>query len=166
MSPYRNRLIATDAVMIVVAIGIGLLISSRASEWAIDPTLAIYGSPAAIGLLWIALLVVRGSYDRRILGLGSEEVRRAVSATLALFAIVAGLSYLIRADISRAYAFISLPLGLLLIGFARVWMAPMALPRAQAREILIKNNRDWASTNQPSPCRQTESRKLRGIPSD
>ncbi len=105
--------------MIVVAIGIGLLISSRASEWAIDPTLAIYGTPAAIGLLWIALLVVRGSYDRRIIGLGSEEVRRAVSATLLLFAIVAGLSYLIRADISRAYAFISLPLGLLLIAFAR-----------------------------------------------
>ena len=119
MSPYRNRLIATDAVMIAVAIGIGLLISSRASEWAIDPALAIYGSPVAIGLLWIALLVVRGSYDRRLLGLGSEEVRRAVSATFALFAIVAGLSYLIRADISRAYAFISLPLGLLLIGFAR-----------------------------------------------
>ena len=119
MSPYRNRLIATDAVMIVVAIGIGLLISSRASEWAIDPTLAIYGTPAAIGLLWIALLVVRGSYDRRIIGLGSEEVRRAVSATFLLFAIVAGLSYLIRADISRAYAFISLPLGLLLIAFAR-----------------------------------------------
>ena len=119
MSPYRNRLIATDAFMIAVAIGIGLLISSRASEWAIDPTLAIYGTPAAIGLLWIALLVVRGSYDRRVIGLGSEEVRRAVSATLLLFAIVAGLSYLIRADISRAYAFISLPLGLLLIAFAR-----------------------------------------------
>jgi len=119
MSPYRNRLIATDAAMIAVAIGVGLLISSRASAWAIDPTLAIYGTPAVIGLLWIALLVVRGSYDQRIIGLGSEEVRRAVSATLVLFAVVAGLSYLFRADISRSYAFVSLPLGLLLIGFAR-----------------------------------------------
>ncbi len=119
MSPYRNRLIVTDTAMIAVAIGVGLLISSRASEWAINPTLAIYGTPVAIGLLWLALLVVRGSYDRRIIGLGSEEVRRAVSATLVLFAIVAGLSYLIRADISRSYAFASLPLGLVLIGFSR-----------------------------------------------
>jgi exopolysaccharide biosynthesis polyprenyl glycosylphosphotransferase len=105
--------------MIAVAIGVGLLISSRASEWAINPTLSIYGTPAVVGLLWLVLLVVRGSYDRRIIGLGSEEVRRAVSATLVLFAVVAGLSYLIRADISRAYAFVSLPLGLLLIGFSR-----------------------------------------------
>ncbi len=119
MSPYRNRLIVTDAAMIAVVIGVGLLISSRASEWAINPTLAIYGTPVAIGLLWLALLVIRGSYDRRIIGLGSEEVRRAVSATLVLFAIVAGLSYLIRADISRSYAFASLPLGLVLIGFSR-----------------------------------------------
>lgn len=38
-----------------------------------------------------------------------------VSATLYTFAVVAGISYLIRADISRAYAFVSLPVGLLLI---------------------------------------------------
>jgi len=105
--------------MVVIAIGIGLLISSRASEWAIDPTVAIYGTPVAIGLIWLLLLLLRGSYDRRVIGLGTEEVRRAVSATLILFALVAGLSYLIRADISRAYAFVSLPLGLLLIGLSR-----------------------------------------------
>ena len=119
MSPYRNRLIFTDLAMITMAIGIGLLISSRASEWAINPTLAIYGTPVVIGFLWFSLLLVRGSYDRRLIGLGTEEVRRAISATLVLFAVVAGLSYLIRADISRAYAFASLPIGLVLIGFSR-----------------------------------------------
>jgi len=119
MSPFRNRLIATDSFMIVLALGVGLLISSRASAWAIDPTLAIYGTPIAVGLLWLLLLLTRGSYDLRVIGLGTQEVRRAVSATLVLFATVAGLSYLIRADISRAYAFISLPLGILLIGFSR-----------------------------------------------
>ncbi len=119
MSPYRNRLIITDSIMIAVVIGVGLLVSSRASEWTINPTLAIYGTPVAIGFLWLALLVVRGSYNRKIIGLGTEEVRRAVSATLVLFAVIAGLSYLIRADISRAYAFASIPLGLVLIGFSR-----------------------------------------------
>jgi exopolysaccharide biosynthesis polyprenyl glycosylphosphotransferase len=122
MSPFRTRLIVTDAVMITAALAIGLFISSRASSWAIDPTLAIYGTPVVIGLLWLTLLFLRGSYDRRIIGLGTDEVRRAVSATLILFAVVAGLSYLIRADISRAYAFVALPLGLFLICFSRfVW---------------------------------------------
>jgi len=85
----------------------------------IDPLLAIYGTPVAIGVLWMAMLVLRGSYDQRFVGVGADEIRRVVSATLYTFAVVAGVSYLIRADISRAYAFVSLPLGLLLILLAR-----------------------------------------------
>jgi len=134
MSPFRNRLIVTDAIMIGIAIGVGLLISSRATEWAINPVLAIYGTPVAIGLVWLALLLFRGSYDRRIIGLGTEEVRQAVSATLVLFAVVAGLSYLFRADISRAYAFVSLPVGILLIGFSRFgWRQWLYRQRAAGR---------------------------------
>jgi exopolysaccharide biosynthesis polyprenyl glycosylphosphotransferase len=100
---------------------VGLLVSSRASQWAIDPTLAIYGTPVAIGLIWLLFLAMRGTYDQRIVGLGTEEIRRVVSATLYVFAVVAGLSYLVRADISRAYAFVSLPLGLVLITAMRFY---------------------------------------------
>ena len=134
MSPFRKRLIVTDVVIVAIALGTGLLISSRASQWAIDPTLAIYGTPVVIGLLWVALLIGRGSYNRRIIGLGTEEVRRAISATLVLFAIVAGTGYLFRADISRAYAFVSLPLGIVLIGFERfAWRQWLYRERKQGR---------------------------------
>lgn len=119
LAPYRARLITTDACAIGIAFAVGLLVSSRASTWAIDPTLAIYGTPVAIALLWLSMLALRGSYDQRTIGLGTEEIRRVVSATLYTFAVVAGISYLIRADISRAYAFVSLPLGLLLIVVGR-----------------------------------------------
>jgi exopolysaccharide biosynthesis polyprenyl glycosylphosphotransferase len=119
LAPFRRRLVATDAVVVAAVILGGLLISSRASTWAIDPALAIYGTPVAIGLLWLAMLALRGTYDQRTIGLGTEEIRRVVSATLYTFAVVAGLSFLIRADISRAYAFVSLPLGLLLIILGR-----------------------------------------------
>jgi len=138
MSPYRNRLIITDSIMIAVAIGVGLLISSRASEWAINSTLAIYGTPVAVGLLWVVLLLARGSYDRRLIGLGTEEIRRVVSATLMLFAVVAGLSYLIRADISRAYAFISLPLGLLLICISRFGWRQWLYRERKGGQFLLK----------------------------
>jgi len=119
LAPFRRRLVVTDTLVVTVVILAGLLISSRASTWAIDPALAIYGAPVAIGLLWLVMLVLRGTYDERVIGLGTEEIRRVVSATLYTFAVVAGLSFLIRADISRAYAFVSLPLGLLIIIIGR-----------------------------------------------
>ena len=115
MAPFRIRLFVSDLITVCIALGVGLLVSSRASEWAIDPTLAIYGTPVAIVLIWLLFLAMRGTYDQRIVGVGTEEIRRVVTATLYVFAAVAGISYLIRADISRAYAFVSLPLGLVLI---------------------------------------------------
>jgi exopolysaccharide biosynthesis polyprenyl glycosylphosphotransferase len=97
----------------------GLLVSARASTWGIDPLIAVYSMPFIIATLWLATLALRGSYDQRVIGLGTEEIRRVVSATLYTFAIVAGISYLIRADISRAYAYVSLPLGLIFIVTSR-----------------------------------------------
>lgn len=115
LAPFRTRLLVSDAVVVLFVMLFGLLISSRASTWAIDPVVAVYAMPFIIAALWLGMLALRGSYDQRVIGLGTEEIRRVVSGTLYTFAVVAGVSYLIRADISRSYAFVSLPLGLLLI---------------------------------------------------
>jgi exopolysaccharide biosynthesis polyprenyl glycosylphosphotransferase len=131
---FRRRLIVTDGVVVVAVIMLGLLISSRQSAWAISPVLAVYGVPFAIWGLWWGLLAIRGSYDQRVIGLGTEEIRRIVSATLLLFAVVAGVSYLIRADISRAYAFVSLPVGLVVLVAGRfAWRGWLYRQRAQGR---------------------------------
>jgi exopolysaccharide biosynthesis polyprenyl glycosylphosphotransferase len=115
LAPFRTRLLISDAIVVLGVMLFGLLVSSRASTWAIDPVVAVYSMPFVIAVLWLGMLGLRGTYDQRVVGLGTEEVRRVVSATLYTFAFVAGVSYLIRADISRAYAFVSLPLGLILI---------------------------------------------------
>lgn len=134
LSPLRRRLMVTDAALILFAMLLGLFVSSRASAWAIDPLLAIYGVPVAIAILWWSMLALRGSYDQRVIGLGTEEIRRVVSATLYTFAVVAGVSFLIRADISRAYAFVSLPVGLLLITAGRfAWRSWLYRQRAAGR---------------------------------
>lgn len=134
LAPLRRRLMVTDAVLLLLAIALGLFVSSRASTWAIDPLLAIYGVPFGIAALWWGLLALRGSYDQRIIGLGTEEIRRVVSATLYTFAVVAGVSFLIRADISRAYAFVSLPVGLVLIAVGRFsWRGWLYRQRAAGR---------------------------------
>lgn len=134
MGPYRLRLILTDITMITIAMAVGLLVSSRQSAWLIDPVLAIYGTPVVIGLLWMAMLFLRGSYDQRNIGLGTDEIRRVFSGTLYTFAIVAGISYLIRADVSRAYAYVSLPLGLALIVLSHfVWRRWLCRQRYKGR---------------------------------
>ena len=122
LAPLRRRILASDIASIALVSLIGILVSARAGTWAIDPVIAIYGMPFAITLLWFALLVFRGAYDQRVIGVGTEEIRRVFGATVVTFSVVAGVSYLFRADISRAYAYISLPLGLLLIIVMRfVW---------------------------------------------
>ena len=134
LRPFRRRLIITDLIMLLAATLVGLLLSARAVSSSLDPILAVYSMPFIITGAWFALLVLRGAYDQRIIGLGTEEVQRIVSATLITFALVAGLSYLLRADISRAYAFISLPLGLILIIAARFfWRGWLYRARAKGR---------------------------------
>ncbi len=137
LAPLRKRILVSDILVIIVCIGIGLLMSARVSSWDINPLFAIYGSPIVIGILWFGFLVFRGAYDHRILGLGTEEVRRVGSATLLTFSLVAGVSYLFRADISRAYAFISLPIGFLAIVGARfLWRNWLYRERAKGRMMM------------------------------
>lgn len=137
LAPFRTRLMATDMVLILAAILLGLAVSSRESAWAINPLLAIYGTPVLIGMIWFTMLVLRGSYDERIVGLGTEEIRRVLTAMIWTFAVVAGTSYLIRADISRAYAFVSLPAGAVAIAISRfAWRDWLYRARAHGRFML------------------------------
>ena len=165
LAPLRRRIIASDLAIIVAVILLGLLLSSRASTWAVDPVLAIYSIPLIIGLLWFGFLALRGAYDQRILGIGTEEVKRVTSATIFTFAFVAGVSYLLRADISRAYAFISLPLGLILIAATRfVWRSWLYRARAKGRFLhrtvvighgqVVFDGTPLELTNRPAICQE------------
>ena len=137
LAPLRKRILITDILVIFACLGIGLAMSARVSSWDINPLVAIYGSPIVIGILWFGFLVFRGAYDHRVLGLGTEEVRRVGSATLLTFSLVAGVSYLFRADISRAYAFISLPIGfLVIVGFRFMWRSWLYRERAKGRMMM------------------------------
>ena len=138
LAPFRVRLMVSDIVVVALALLVGLAASSRETTWAIDPLLAIYGTPILIGLIWLAMLVLRGSYDDRIIGLGTEEIRRVLTATVWTFAIVAGTSFLVRADISRAYAFVSLPVGAVAIAAIRfAWRNWLYRARADGRFVLM-----------------------------
>jgi exopolysaccharide biosynthesis polyprenyl glycosylphosphotransferase len=52
--------------------------------------------------LWVLVLWGTGSYDRRYLGLGTDEFKRVVRAALMVLAIVSFLALTFKADVSRA----------------------------------------------------------------
>ncbi|MFM8895914.1 MAG: hypothetical protein ACKOE2_11225, partial [Actinomycetales bacterium] len=86
---YATRAVLWDVIAVITASVIGYVL-----RWTIpynvdlnDPT---YLSLAVIVVLaWMTALVMRGAYDTRILGVGSEEFKRVIAATATVFSAVA-----------------------------------------------------------------------------
>jgi exopolysaccharide biosynthesis polyprenyl glycosylphosphotransferase len=58
---------------------------------------------------WLAILTTSQAYDRRILGLGSEEFRRVANAAVRLTAIFAVVAFLLRLGLARGLVAGALP---------------------------------------------------------
>jgi len=68
---------------------------------------------------WMVLLTVSRSRDPRIVGVGADEFRRLITASLVTVATVAGVAYAVQVDLARGYVAIAFPLGLLLLAIGR-----------------------------------------------
>ncbi|WP_407659508.1 sugar transferase [Lipingzhangella rawalii] len=64
---------------------------------------------AALPLVWIGALALAGAYERRFIGVGTEEFRRVLSAGVVLTALVAVLAYATQAELARGYVLVALP---------------------------------------------------------
>jgi exopolysaccharide biosynthesis polyprenyl glycosylphosphotransferase len=62
---------------------------------------------------------VRGAYDTRILGVGSEEFKRVITASGAVFAAVAIVAFAFKLDLSRGFVLITFVVGLILLLIVR-----------------------------------------------
>jgi exopolysaccharide biosynthesis polyprenyl glycosylphosphotransferase len=63
----------------------------------------------ALPLIWCAVVAMAGGYDDRLIGLGSDEFRKILSAAVGLAATVAILSYTVKYNFARGYVLITLP---------------------------------------------------------
>lgn len=110
-----------DLGMLVVAFGVAhaLRFPWEVSGLAAGPGWTEVVTAPAIMLLWMLLLSGFRTRDPRIAGIGSEEYRRLVTASLVAGATVAVVAYAARLDIARGYVAIALPLGLVLLALGR-----------------------------------------------
>lgn len=112
---YATRAVIWDIVAVTVASAIGFVL-----RWTIpynvdisDGTYVFFALVVIVS--WVSVLALRGAYDTRILGVGSEEFKRIVGATAVVFAAIAIVSYALKLDLSRGFVLIAFTVGMILL---------------------------------------------------
>lgn len=127
---YKMALGATDALVIAAA-------AITAYLWRFGGNLkvSVAGTSIAyvvvvvvISVSWWSVLAARDSRARGVIGGGSEEYRRVISASLQTFGGVAITAYFLDANISRGFFLVMLPLGTFLVLLGR-WTCRQILHR-------------------------------------
>lgn len=112
---YTTRAVIWDVIAVILATTIGFIL-----RWTIPYDLNIsdltYVFFAAVVVAsWMLALVISGAYDTRILGVGSEEFKRVITASAGLFGAVAIVAFALKLDLSRGFVLITFVAGVLLL---------------------------------------------------
>lgn len=103
---YLRLVAAADIVCALAAGMLALLVRFDGQRHLPADYLSIsVGLPVA----WLAAAMLAGAYDRRFIGIGSDEFRRVLNAALSLTAAVAIVSYAAKLQVARGYVVIALP---------------------------------------------------------
>ena len=115
---YALTLVGVDFLVVTFAIVVGSQLRFRN-----EGIEAIAGGHSTglvflLAPLWVLLLAASRAYEGRFLGVGSDEFRRVLNASVRLTAVVALVLYSLQIDLARGFIAIALPLGtvLLLLG--------------------------------------------------
>ena len=116
---YATRAVIWDIVAVTAAAAIGFIL-----RWTIpynlnisDRTYVFFALVVVVS--WLSVLVLRGAYDTRVLGVGSEEFKRIVGASALVFAAIAIVSFALKLDLSRGFVLITFTVGMALLLIVR-----------------------------------------------
>jgi exopolysaccharide biosynthesis polyprenyl glycosylphosphotransferase len=119
--------VAADAAAMTLALVVAHLLRFGVSAALLPGPNVPYVLVAALSVpVWLGVLALARCYDRRILGVGSDEYRRVLNGGVHFLAVVALLHFLGRLVIARGYVGVLIPVALvatLLTRFAlRAWL--------------------------------------------
>lgn len=146
---YARRLFATDLVAIAVAVfGAQLIwfgtgnaeVAMRADHRFTAPSYWLFSGALIAGWMWTLSLV--DSRSDRVVGTGSTEYARVLSASFRVFGAVAIVAFLLQVDVARGYLLVSLPAGIVTLLLGRwTWRGWLVRRRARgeyaARVLLV-----------------------------
>ena len=141
---YVLRLAWSDAIVVIAAVCLAQFVRFGA-ESALAPNgatqlPAVYVS-IVLAFLWIASLRAFQTLDRRVVGSGSQEYSRVVTACLAVFGVLAMVDLLFRLNIARGFIAIALPVGtaglLMSRWLWRQWLGHQRLRSRNVERVLV-----------------------------
>jgi exopolysaccharide biosynthesis polyprenyl glycosylphosphotransferase len=107
---YRRRAVLVDVVSALLTGAAGLVVPVDAA-----PTPVRVGVAASLPFVWVAALVVTHGYERRYLGITTNEYRAVVRASVGLGATLVIASWLLDIDLARGLLLLIMPM-LLVVG--------------------------------------------------
>lgn len=119
-STIRTRLVITDLVSVSLSVTLAIF-----GRFGLDPEVASAGSlnyvlvSVLLAAAWMAALSMTQSNVAAVLGIGGEEYRRVITATLTTFGALAVVSMLFQLEVARGYLAIALPVGLVTLLLSR-----------------------------------------------
>ncbi|MDQ1661851.1 MAG: hypothetical protein QOJ68_1831, partial [Blastococcus sp.] len=157
--PYQRRLVITDFVILLVALGGTQLIwfgidSPSRVDFGAQSTMAVsyWEASAALLVLWLATLKFYGSRDARIIGSGFTEYTRIADSSFRLFGLVGIAALLLHFSPARGYIVTAFPVGVALLVVSRwgwrQWLrAQRRTGRYRVRVLLVGSPRSVAHLN-------------------
>jgi exopolysaccharide biosynthesis polyprenyl glycosylphosphotransferase len=124
---YARQLAALDAAAISTSLSIALLlrfggdVGRRVEGAPATPASSYIVVAAALGVAWMAALLLQRTYERQFLGAGAEEYRRLALASAQLWGFVAVCCYVARIDLGRGFVAVAFPLGVALLWLSHWW---------------------------------------------
>lgn len=132
----RIAILLTDAAALAIATLIGFITRFSFAELGTSLTGPIQLVGTIAPVLWLGVLILNGSYEQRVVGLGLTEYGRILQSALWMVAIVSIVSFLGKFDTSRAYVLLVIPIGLVLLLLDRwLWRRWLLWKRNQGREL-------------------------------
>ena len=133
-------LLVGDLTAISVGVVVGYLIRFGLSPVSIG-SISYPCAAATLIVGWMASLALFRTFDPRLFGVGTEEFRRTVLASLALFGAVAITSYVFKLTVPRGFVAAALPLGLALLLIERMlvrgWLQRQRLRGRLAHRVIV-----------------------------
>jgi exopolysaccharide biosynthesis polyprenyl glycosylphosphotransferase len=125
-SGYATALALVDAVCITGACAIALAVNFNGD----DPTFSASLTDASrvipyslfvalITPVWVAVIAASRAYEARFLGVGSEEFKRLVNASVRFVALIAFVAFAFKAQVARGFVAVVVPAGLTLLLLGR-----------------------------------------------
>ncbi|KQQ01614.1 hypothetical protein ASG06_13225 [Rathayibacter sp. Leaf185] len=104
---FSRRVLAADTLVILGAVAL-----AAALRFAAEPSMRDLVVAVVLGALWIGAVQLALRRLPQLLGVGADEFRRLLSATILTFGIASVASVLTRVDLPRLLVVVALPIGL------------------------------------------------------